>query len=95
MNFTECLYRLDAYHTAFLESGSRDDVSLDFAVNAAAKALALAPPARLAILDPGQQQEVVNLRQLHEQTTAGASWDQPSRLAWLKQALDLLHLLRG
>jgi hypothetical protein len=93
MTFTACLYRLDAHYTILLETGGRDEAALDCAVDAAAKALALAPPERLAILTPDKQQEVVNLRQLHEQTTA-ASWDQPSRRAWLEAARELLLLLR-
>ena len=92
MNFAACLLRLNAYHTIVLETGGRDEVALDFAVATAAQALALAPPARLDVLDPDQQGEVLNLQQLHEQA---ASWDRPTRQAWLQAALELLHLLRG
>lgn len=96
MNFATCLLRLHAYHTIVLETGGRDEVALDFAVTTAAKALELAPPTRLAVLDEDQQGEVLNLRQLHAQGAAsGADWDQPSRRAWLEEALKLLRLLRG
>jgi hypothetical protein len=95
MSFTESIYRLDAYHTAFLESGGRDDVSLEFAINAAAAALRQAPPARLPYLSPDQQGEVKNLYQIWEQMSLpDAYWDRPSRLQWLAQANELLLLLR-